>query len=97
MRLAWRGSIIQDRNSRGFMQMNKAIIVKLAAAAAIFALAGCTDIKPLTAEVDALKTQVGTLQSDLAAHKADRSAENSAGKASSDAAAAASAAAFANP
>jgi hypothetical protein len=39
--------------------MKKEIIVKLAAAAAFFALAGCTDIKPLKAEVDALKTQVG--------------------------------------
>src|SRR5258705_8862093 len=91
----WRGAVgtYQTRISRGFTQMNKAIIVKLAAAAAVFALAGCTDLKPLQAEVDALKTQVGTLQSDLAAHKADRSAENAAGKASSDASPAASAAA----
>jgi outer membrane murein-binding lipoprotein Lpp len=93
----WRGAVrtYQTRISRGFTQMNKAIIVKLAAAAAVFALAGCTDIKPLTAEVDALKTQVGTLQSDLAAHKADRSAENAAAKAGTDAASAAAAAASA--
>jgi outer membrane murein-binding lipoprotein Lpp len=75
--------------------MNKAIFVKLAAAAAVVGLAGCTDLKPLQAEVDALKTQVGTLQSNLAAHIADKSDANAAAKASSDAASASSAAAAA--
>lgn len=74
--------------------MNKAIIVKLAAAAAVVALAGCTDLKPLQAEIDSLKSQAGTLQSDLAAHKAaDKGTENAANKALADAAAASSAAA----
>ena len=72
--------------------MNKAIVVKLAAAAAFVVLAGCQDLKPLQAEVDALKTQVGTLSSDMAAHKADRMAENAATKAAADAAAASAAA-----
>ena len=73
--------------------MNKAIVVKLAAAAAIIGLAGCSDLKPLQTEVDSLKSQVGTLQSDLAAHKvADQATAATASKAAADAAAASSAA-----
>ena len=75
--------------------MNKAIFVKLAAAAAVVVLAGCTDLKPLQAEVDALKTQVGTMQSGMAAHMGDHSAENAAAKAGTDATGAASSAAAA--
>ena len=45
--------------------MNKSIVVKLAAAAAVFALAGCQDLKPLQADIDSLKTQVGALQTDI--------------------------------
>jgi outer membrane murein-binding lipoprotein Lpp len=44
--------------------------IKIAAVAAVIALAGCTDLKPLQAQVDDLKTQVGKLSSDVAAHKA---------------------------
>ena len=51
--------------------MNKAIFVKLAAAAAVVALAGCVDLKPLQAQVDTLKSQTAALQTDLAANKAE--------------------------
>ncbi|MFT3905703.1 MAG: alanine-zipper protein [Steroidobacteraceae bacterium] len=71
--------------------MNKSMIVKLSAAAAVVALAGCTDLKPLQAEVDTLKSQVSKLQSDLASHEASNNA--AIGKAQSDAAAASQAAA----
>ncbi len=54
-----------------------------AAAACVLAFAGCTDLKPIQAQVDDLKSQVSKLQSDTA-------------KASSDAAAASSAAASAS-
>jgi len=50
--------------------MNKSIVVKLAAAAAVVALAGCTDIKPLQADVDSLKQQVSKLQTEVEASKA---------------------------
>jgi hypothetical protein len=53
------------------------------AAACVIAFAGCTDLKPLQAQVDDLKSQVTKLQSDTA-------------KASSDAAGASSAAASAS-
>jgi len=76
--------------------MNKAILVKLAAAAAVVALAGCVDLKPLQAQVDGLKSNQAAIQTELAANKAedDRTAA-AAAKASADAAAAASAAAAA--
>jgi hypothetical protein len=50
------------------IEMNKAIVFKLAAAAAVLALAGCQDLKPLQADVDTLKSQVAKLQTDTAAH-----------------------------
>jgi uncharacterized secreted protein with C-terminal beta-propeller domain len=69
--------------------MNKAIVGTLAAAAAIFALSGCVDIKPLQAEVDGLKTQLSKTQSDLAAHEtADMAAAQNTAKAEADAQAA---------
>src|ERR1700687_4893583 len=58
---------------RGF-RMNNSIVVKLAAAALVVALAGCTDLKPLQAEVDGLKQQVGQLQTDVDAAKASADA-----------------------
>jgi hypothetical protein len=80
---------------QGDETMNKAIIVKLAAAAVVVGLAGCTDLKPIQAEVDTLKSQVATLQSGLAAHVADKTDANAAAKADADAMAAAKAAAAA--
>jgi len=66
----------------------KTIGLKIAAVAVIAALAGCTDLKPIQAQIDDLKTQVGRLSSDLAAHKADRTDANAAAAAASTAAAA---------
>jgi len=60
--------------------MNKTIVVKLAAAAAVVALAGCTDLKPIQAQLDSLKQQVGQLQQDVTAAKT--SADNAAQAAS---------------
>src|SRR5471030_1798719 len=80
----------------GIYPMNKAIFVKLAAAAAVVALAGCVDLKPLQAQVDTLKSQTAALQTDLAANKAeDDKTMATANKAAADAAAASSAAAAA--
>ena len=45
--------------------MKSTMIVKAAAVAVVFALAGCTDLKPLQAQVDDLKSQVSKLQSDV--------------------------------
>src|ERR1700683_619176 len=49
--------------------MNNSIVVKLAAAALVVGLAGCTDLKALQAEVDTLKQQVGQLRTDVDAAK----------------------------
>ena len=53
--------------------MKNTLGIKIAADAAFAALAGCTDLKPLQADIDSLKTQVGKLSSDMAG-KADKSA-----------------------
>ena len=66
----------------------KSVGIKIAALVAVAALAGCTDLKPLQAQVDDLKSQVGRLTSDLAAHKADKTDANAAAAAASAAAAA---------
>jgi hypothetical protein len=79
-------------------------ILKVGVAAAVIALgAGCTDLKPLQAEVDSLKSQVSKLSGDLdgvktaadgasraaaAAQQAATSAQNSANQAASAAQAA---------
>ena len=65
--------------------MKSTIGIKIAAVAAFAALAGCTDLKPLQAQVDSLKTQVGQLSSDVAAHKADRTDANAAAAAAASA------------
>ncbi len=62
---------------KGFQTM-KSTMIKIATVAAFVALAGCTDLKPLQADIDSLKSQVGTLSSDVAALKADRTAANAA-------------------
>ena len=67
--------------------MKTPVIAKIAALAAVAALAGCTDLKPLQAQVDTLKSQVSSLQSQVAAAK---SAADGAGSAAASAASAAS-------
>ncbi len=49
--------------------MKSMFAIKFAAVAAVAALAGCTDLKPLQADIASLKTQVGSLSSDVAALK----------------------------
>ena len=49
----------------GDFQMKSTMIVKAAAVAVVVALAGCTDLKPLQAQVDDLKSQVSKLQSEV--------------------------------
>ncbi|NCV87328.1 MAG: hypothetical protein EBW14_15995 [Oxalobacteraceae bacterium] len=53
--------------------MKTPIVVKMAAVVAVAALAGCTDLKPLQAQIDGLKTQVSSLQSQVAAAQASQS------------------------
>src|SRR5579862_6970212 len=70
--------------------MKCASVVKAAAAVAIVVgLAGCTDLKPLQAQVDDLKSQVAALKTDVAGAKsaadAASSAAASAGQAASGA------------
>ena len=61
----------------------KSAIVKVAAAAAVVMLVGCTDLKPLQAQVDDLKAQVGRLSSDVAAAKSSADAASSAAQSAS--------------
>jgi outer membrane murein-binding lipoprotein Lpp len=87
---SWRGAVCTEVKlllliPKG-IEMNKAIIVKFAAAAAVLALAGCQDLKPLQADVDTLKSQVAKLQTDTAAHASSDAQQFS--KLSSDVAAA---------
>jgi len=79
-------------SEKGDFVMNNSIVVKLAAAALVVALAGCTDLKPLQAQVDTLKQQVSKLQTDVDAAKASA---DSAARAASAAQASASQAATA--
>ena len=55
--------------------MNRTIVLKLAAAAAVVGLAGCTDLKPLQTEVDAAKASAD------AAARAASAAQSSASQA----------------
>jgi len=64
-----RDTVFIQCKSKG-TEMNKSIVVKLAAAAAVVALAGCTDLKPLQADIDSLKQQVSKLQTEVEAAKA---------------------------
>ncbi len=71
----------------GDLNMKSTMIMKAAAVAVVIALAGCTDLKPLQAQVDDLKSQVSKLQSDV------QGANSAAAQASSQAQAANTAAA----
>lgn len=66
--------------------MKSAIVLKLAAVAVVVGLVGCTDLKPLQAEVADLKSQVGKLQSDVQAAKQSADQANSAAQSASQAA-----------
>jgi hypothetical protein len=66
--------------------MKSAIVLKVAAAAVVLGLVGCTDLKPLQAEVADLKSQVGKLQSDVQAAKQSADQANSAAQSAGQAA-----------
>ncbi|MGH8309420.1 MAG: Lpp/OprI family alanine-zipper lipoprotein [Steroidobacteraceae bacterium] len=66
--------------------MKSAIVLKVAAAAAVVVLAGCTDLKPMQAQVDDLKSQVGRLQSELASAKSAADSANSTAQSANQAA-----------
>jgi outer membrane murein-binding lipoprotein Lpp len=54
--------------------MKTPIVVKMAAVVAVAGLAGCTDLKPMQAQIDNLKTQVASLQTHGAAANAANAA-----------------------
>jgi len=56
------------------------------AAACILAFAGCTDLKPVQAQIDDLKSQVSKLQGDTSKASSDAAAANSAAASASSAA-----------
>jgi multidrug resistance efflux pump len=66
--------------------MKSAIVLKLAAVAVVVGLVGCTDLKPLQAQVDNLKSQVGKLQTDVQSAKASADQANSTAQSASQAA-----------
>jgi outer membrane murein-binding lipoprotein Lpp len=71
----------------GDFNMKSTMIVKAAAVAVVVALAGCTDLKPIQAQIDDLKSQVSKLQSEV------QGANSAAAQASSQAQSASTAAA----
>lgn len=71
----------------------KSALIKVAAVAAFTVLAGCQDLKPLQADVDNLKQQVGRLTADLAATKSAADAANAASQSASSTASSAQTAA----
>ncbi|HEY5264207.1 MAG TPA: alanine-zipper protein [Steroidobacteraceae bacterium] len=56
------------------------------AAACVLAFAGCTDLKPVQAQIDDLKSQVSKLQGDTSKASSDAAAANSAAASASSAA-----------
>gem|GEM_PF-180434 len=78
--------LFPNQQPKGDLFMKSAIVVKLAAAAVVTVLAGCTDLKPLQAQVDDLKGQVSRLQSDLASAKSASDSANSTAQSANQAA-----------
>jgi hypothetical protein len=74
-------------NPKGTFMKCASIVKAAAAAALVVGLAGCTDLKPIQAQIDDLKAQVAKAQNDVASAK---SAADSAGSAASSAGQAAS-------
>jgi outer membrane murein-binding lipoprotein Lpp len=74
---------------KGNFYMKSAMFVKAAAVAAVFVLAGCTDLKPIQAQIDDLKSQVAKLQSGVEGANAAAAQASSQAQAAGTAAAAA--------
>jgi len=71
---------------KGTFVMKSATVMKVAAVAVVIGLAGCTDLKPLQADIADLKSQVSKLQADQQATKASADQAASAAQAASQAA-----------
>ena len=71
--------------------MKSSFGIKIAAVAVVAALAGCTNLKPIQAQIDDLKSQTGRLASDVAAIKTEQTQQNSQIAAAAQSAAAAQA------
>src|ERR1700683_2309979 len=67
--------------------MNLTTTLKVSlAAACVIAFAGCTDLKPIQAQIDDLKSQVSKLQGDTARASSDAAAAHAAANAAQSAA-----------
>src|SRR5580693_1873020 len=65
-------------NPRGLSMTFSTTLKASIAAACVIAFAGCTDLKPIQAQIDDLKSQVAKLQSDTAAASGAQSTANQA-------------------
>jgi murein lipoprotein len=66
--------------------MKFASVVKVAAVAAVIGLAGCTDLKPIQAQIDQLKSDLAKTQGDTSAAKSEADQANAAAQSASQAA-----------
>src|ERR1700727_1975361 len=73
-------------NPRGLSMTFSTTLKASVAAACLIAFAGCTDLKPIQAQIDDLKSQVAKLQSDTAKAESDAQAANSAAQSANSAA-----------
>ncbi|MBS0377616.1 MAG: hypothetical protein JSS29_03955 [Proteobacteria bacterium] len=74
-------SVIQDsriNNPKGTIMKCASVVTAAAAVAVMVGLAGCTDLKPIQAQIDDLKTQLSKVQGDAAAAKSAADSANSA-------------------
>jgi murein lipoprotein len=74
-------SVIQDsriNNPKGTIMKCASVVTAAAAVAVVVGLAGCTDLKPIQAQIDDLKAQVAKVQGDAASAKSAADSANSA-------------------
>ncbi|HTV52510.1 MAG TPA: alanine-zipper protein [Steroidobacteraceae bacterium] len=71
---------------KGMFVMKSAMMLTVAAAAVMAGLAGCTDLKPVQADIADLKSQVAKLQADVQAAKASADQASQAAQQASQAA-----------
>jgi murein lipoprotein len=82
-------AVIQDsriNNPKGTIMKCASVVTAAAAVAVMVGLAGCTDLKPLQAQVDDLKAQLAKVQGDTAAAKSAADSANSAASSAGQAA-----------
>src|SRR5215469_8978019 len=73
-------------NPKGTFMKCASVVKAAAAVAVVVGMAGCTDLKPLQAQVDDLKAQVAKLGGDLSSAKSSADQANSAAQSASQAA-----------